>query len=392
LAAVIAELGTIVDVLPEVCATLAARAHVRARAHEVAVAVLSGPTAIAEAAPAWRALEQVGGAATPFQTLAMASAVAPVHMQRGETPRIVVVRDGPRPILVFPTVTASRSGLSTIRFLGDPLIQYGDIVAAPEAEERHVAAAWQAVADPAVAQFIHLRKVREDSRVAPFLAAQTPALNRQAAPFVSLDQWQPQSVSANDLNRRRRRLSKHGELRFDVLSGPQSVETIRQALEMKRAWLDMRGLASRVIGCRKWESALLQLARQEGSGLRVARLQAGGKTAAIEIGFQHGATWCSFLGAMAPELAKAGPGHVQIAETLAHCQAEGHAVYDLLAPADAYKRAMATGSVQVRDHVAPLGARGHLAMLLVQSQPLLKRCADLLHPRLRAALMSMRGA
>jgi CelD/BcsL family acetyltransferase involved in cellulose biosynthesis len=159
---------------------------------------------------------------------------------------------------------------------------------------------------------------------------------------------------------------------------------------MKRAWLAERGLPSRVIECPDWEDALVGLAQQAHTGLRVARLQAGETTVAIEVALAHGRSWCAFLGATAPDFAKAGPGHVQMAETMAHCRTEGHDIYDLLAPAEPYKRVLGTGSVAVTDHAAALGPVGRLAMLLVQSKPVVKQYVDLIPPRLRAALLTMR--
>jgi CelD/BcsL family acetyltransferase involved in cellulose biosynthesis len=81
-----------------------------------------------------------------------------------------------------------------------------------------------------------------------------------------------------------------------------------------------------------------------------------------------------------------------MAETMAHCRTQGHAVYDLLAPADPYKQVLGTGRVTVTDHAAALGPVGRVGVLLLRSRPHLKQVADRIPPRLRAALLALRRA
>jgi CelD/BcsL family acetyltransferase involved in cellulose biosynthesis len=344
-------------------------------ASPITVEIAEGDDAVSLAAPHWRRIEAEGGAATPFQRLAVAEIAAAVHRHRGETPRVVVVRDQDRPLVVFPTVTAAFAGRRVIRFLGDPLIQYGDILAAPEAEQRHIEAAWSAVADPRVASAVLLRKVRADARVAPVLARHARTVAETSAPFVDLRQPQPQNArNAKELRRFWRRLSEQGAVRFELLRGEAAQPALRQALSFKRAWLAARGLESSVIGNPDWEELLATLTNSHrGAGLlSAARLSVADGPAAIEIGIIHGHRWCSFLGAINPAFAKAGPGHVQMAETIEHCRANGFAIYDLMAPADLYKQRLATDAVVVRDHAAALGVGGRLAVLAAHSAPHIK--------------------
>ena len=93
--------------------------------------IAEGDDAIALVADDWHRLVARGVGATPFQSFAFASEVAAAHLRRGETPRIVTVRRGGQPILIFPTVITTFMSLPVIRFLGDPLIQYGDVLVSP---------------------------------------------------------------------------------------------------------------------------------------------------------------------------------------------------------------------------------------------------------------------
>jgi CelD/BcsL family acetyltransferase involved in cellulose biosynthesis len=387
-AAIAGDLSIFAETIWSAAAALAERAR---RRQEQTVEVLAGNDAVASAAPAWRSIEQAGGTATPFQCLDFARVASEAHQRNGETPRIVIVRDARRPMVVFPTVTRIWKGVRTIQFLGDPLTQYGDIAAAPEATPAHIQAAWQAAADPAAGQFVYLRKVRADARIAPLLAAQTGTVATHQAPFV--DVQAPATLNARDareLRRLRRRLAKHGEVDFAVLRGGAARMAAAEALSLKREWLAGRGLNSSVIGNPVWEDALMAMI--DGPHACVARLSVGGRTAAIEIGLVHAGNWHCYLGALAPEFAKAGPGQIQMAETIAHCLNDGLSAYDLLAPADEYKRRITRDAVAVSDHAVSLGATGRFGLLLAHLVPVAKRFAEKLPPQVRRSLLRSRSA
>jgi CelD/BcsL family acetyltransferase involved in cellulose biosynthesis len=126
---------------------------------------MHGSDAVEAASQIWNELETAYGVSSPFQSLALAAVAAKAHVMAKETPRIVVVREGRRPVLLLPTVVSAKAGLSTARFLGDPLIQYGDAIAAADASIEHFEAAWSAVADPGIASAVLLRKVRQDTKI-----------------------------------------------------------------------------------------------------------------------------------------------------------------------------------------------------------------------------------
>jgi CelD/BcsL family acetyltransferase involved in cellulose biosynthesis len=134
----------------------------------------------------------------------------------------------------------------------------------------------------------------------------------------------------------------------------------------------------------------MTLAGPGSTPLRVARLSVGGRTAAIEVGFVHERVWYAYIGATAPFAAKAGPGHVQMAELIAHCRAEHLATYDLQAPADPYKRTIAHGAIAVRDHAAMLTASGWLGLAAARAGPAIKQLLTRMPPGLRRAVVRLR--
>jgi CelD/BcsL family acetyltransferase involved in cellulose biosynthesis len=353
------------------------------------VSVAQGADALEQVAADWHAVEQAGGAVTPFQTFAVAKASVPAHLRRGEIPRIVVVRERGRAVAVFPAVVGRFARRPVIRFLGDPLIQYGDVLASPEAGLSHIAAAWRAVADPAVASAVYLRKVRADARIAPLLTDMTTTVAHAEAPFVDLSQPSRQPDS-KQFRRFRRKLAQTGEVHFEEVSGPAARATVLEALDLKREWLAARGFGSSVVGDPQWENTLAELAAGIGGAgpLRAARLTVDGRTAAIELGLRCGPQWCSYLGATAPEFAKCGAGHVLTEEIIAHCRQEGLSAYDLLAPSAEYKRAIQHGAVAVRDHAVALTLDGRLSVLALRMAPGLKSAVGAMPSGLRGALLN----
>lgn len=368
------------EAVPDLWATLAA--VVRRNLRQV---VHSGAHAMEEAAPAWRALEFEGAAPTAFQSVAVAQSCAAAHMAQGATPRIVTVHDDGRPMVVLPTVVVRQAGISAIRFLGDPFIQYGDALVSPQARPHHLAEAFRATADPSVASILYLRKVRDGAHLAPLLAAQAFVTEEQSAPLVDLsDMRKP----CRDFQRSTKRLAQEGDVSLEV-ARCASVADVREALALKHEWLAAGGLTSSVIGDPVWEDVLVRLAERRERMLAVARLTVGGEIAATEIALVHDGVWYSYLGAIAPRFARCGPGKVQIAQTMAHCRLQGLASYDLLAPSQPYKETLATRAVPVRDYALPLDAVGRLALIAVRSAPEIKAGVERLPPVLRRVVRGL---
>jgi CelD/BcsL family acetyltransferase involved in cellulose biosynthesis len=349
--------------------------HERRYGRACDVAVTEGSDAITAVASAWRSIEDAGGVTTPFQSFIVAQAAARAHVADGGVPRIVTVRQGGRPVVIFATVVSRRAGLSTIKFLGDPFIQYGDVIAAPEASPEHLEAAWSAAVDPRAASIANFRKVRADSKIAPLLARMATTVTVEQAPFVDVRHAPNlKSHHKRELRRLRRRLAGHGELRLDVVRGAAVNEVLREALDFKRAWLVERGLPSSVFGRAHWEQLLVDLVGRTcgHAEMMAARLTVGRRTAAIEIGFADAWTWFAYIGAIAQDFAKFGAGHIQMEDTIEWCREAGLAYYDLLPPSQFYKQALATGTIEVCDYAVPLSIAGYPAILASRLAPAAK--------------------
>ena len=390
------DFGLIVDAMSSASSTLAARLRPRALVTDTAspaVAVFQGANAVEQASADWQATERAGGAATPFQSFAMARAAADGHLRRGEVPRIVVVRRDGRPVVILPTVLVKQFGLTVARFLGDPLIQYGDLLCEPGTAKRDIEAAWRAAADPAVAHAVHFRKVRADARIAPVLRDEATASNRDEAPFLDIARAPAHGGDEpRKLRLSRRKLSSLGELRLDVTQGDDARAHLRAALAIKRSWLAARRLPSSVIGDRDWEEALERLIDHGGAmRLRVAVLSVAERPAAYEVAFTIGDRWYAFMGAIVEEFARYSPGRVQVADTIHHCRANGFSHYDLLAPADDVKRGYCSGAVAVADYSCALRPGGYLLSAATRLSPAAKTLFVRLPARVRQPLLTLAG-
>ena len=173
------------------------------------------------------------------------------------------------------------------------------------------------------------------------------------------------------------------------MRGPAVGRTLGEVLDLKKAWLSERGLPSTVFGNPNWEQVLIELVGKDcgGAEMVAARLTVGGAVAAIEIGFANTRTWFAYIGALGPSFANAGPGHVQMADTIAHCRDSGLACYDLLPPSQPYKQVIATGAVQVCDYGAALNIAGGIVILGARLLPAIKTLINATPPQLRRLLV-----
>lgn len=386
------DMALIADAASSIGPALAGRLHGRTAVMDFAGAtVFQGADAIDEVADLWQVLESEGGAATPFQSLAMARAAAEVHVHAGEVPRIAVVRQAGRPVVILPTVIGSRFGMKVARFLGDPLIQYGDALCAPGTAKRHLEAAFHAAADGAVVDALHLRKVRHDARIAPLLRQHAAAFNHDEAPFLDVANARSDEES-RQVRRARRKLSALGPLRLEVTRGADARDHLRDALALKRRWLETRRLPSSVVGCDHWEAAIERLANHGGDPqLCLAVLHVADRPAAYEIAFTARGRWYAFLGAIADDFARHSPGRVQVADTIAWCRHNGFDRYDLLAPADDVKRSYCSDAAPVSDYSHALRPAGHILTAALRLTPLAKATLFRLPAPLRKVALSIAG-
>jgi CelD/BcsL family acetyltransferase involved in cellulose biosynthesis len=356
-------------------------------AGDLQLEIFEGAEAIVQAKADWLELCGQGGAPTAFQSYAVATGCTAAHLKREEMPRIVVARRDGRPVVIVPLVITTWIGARVARFLGDPLIQYGDVLAAPDAREEDIAAAWDVALSADVAAVALLRRVRDDAHTAAYLASRGTALYAQETALVDLRQTPTLSArDARELRRLHRRLAEQGTVEVRFPAGAEAELALQQALRLKRAWLSEHARASAVIGDSDWEAALAEWLAS--GALRVAVLTVGGRLAAAELALSDAACWYGFLGAFHPDFARMGPGHVLTAACLDKARSGSLVCYDQLPPAQAYKRQQATHFLGVHDYALAFSAQGRLVVAAARLFPEFKSAFANLPLAMRKAVLA----
>jgi CelD/BcsL family acetyltransferase involved in cellulose biosynthesis len=78
-----------------------------------------------------------------------------------------------------------------------------------------------------------------------------------------------------------------------------------------------------------------------------------------------------------------------MSDTIAYAREQGFSAYDLLAPADPFKRVIATGAIAVCDYALPLSLQGQVAARAFRFAPQAKSLLGKLPAPLRSAAKSL---
>ncbi len=333
----------------------------------IATRTLASRAAIESVAAEWRALEQATPEATGFQRPAWRLGCE----SAASAPRLVTVRENGRLVMLLPLQVQRLRGATIARWLGEPLVQYGDALALPGPRRP----AWFAAAEKEIAgwgdiDLLALSGLRADGVLAACGASIVFAdSSRLAAPYVDLGLALRRHRS---IERRMKRLAAHGPLRLEAVAGPAARrEAAEQALAFKNAWLRRRWRHSAALSAPEVVARALALA--ENGALRAHRLWAGARLAAVEIGLRRDGAYRSLIGAYESDVADGAPGHVLTLMLLPALAAEGIGRFDILPPSDPYKLAFATGATAMGALYRPFNARGAMAgFVLARLRPLAK--------------------
>lgn len=365
----------------------------------LALATIRSPAALEAIARDWRDLEAAPGSrTTPFQTFDFHRIWAH-HFAGDNELRVVTVRESGRLVLILP-LAVSRTPMGRVaRWAGDPILQYGDVVAAPEGDVASwLDAAFAELIRPGDISVLSLRRIRADAAIAGWAAARLEAVGAadeameiDLCGFTEPGDYARARSSRTARNRRRRnKLAQIGDVAFRMIDGGEEARKLaRAALDLKRQWLEQQGQYSRAFADPRTSACLVDMAAHEpaGSGVVTASLEVGGTPAAVEIGMVHNGRYCAFLGAFDPALSKHSPGQVQMQDSIEWCIARRLGCYDLMAPADEYKRQLASRSVSVQDYTGLLGLTGLPAAIWSTYAPRGAKAAFQLLPRsLRSAI------
>ncbi|GGE49981.1 hypothetical protein GCM10007276_28900 [Agaricicola taiwanensis] len=340
--------------------------------------------------PRWRRLVDAARGTAPFQTFDWLYASAKACEDRGGGIAIVTVtRDGELTVAV-PLAIEKEMGVTVARWLGEPLIQYGDAVVSRDAGPSDIEAASSAMRKLPV-DVLLLKNVRKGSMVNGVLSSSgAAAISDETARYLDLRTltasedfaaWTRNSA-AKRAGSAARRLAKLGEISFIAVEGEEARDWARAALALKRQWLTERG----IVGTPLHDDRLceMMIGLSAAPGCMVSVLTLDGKLAAAEIGFFHEGHYAAYLGAFDSALHKYSPGLVQMLYTIEECRRRGVAIYDLLPPDDEYKVRWTSHAAGTATFAEARTALGRAYLQIARLRPAVKKLYHRLPQQVRA--------
>ncbi len=284
---------------------------------------------------------------------------------------IVAGRIDGRLVLVLPLVTVRRAGLKQLRWMGEPVSQYGDAIAAPEAQSiAALNAAWSFAVEATGADLANLRKVRADATVAPLIEALGATITAtEAAPFVDLEGFANVESYDDEVPAKRRRNSRRQMRRLEEL-GPVAFETEENsphasllactAISLKRDWLKARNEISLAMADERYSAFFADAAAGtvRPTGCKVLQLRASNETAAVQIVIEHKGVRFLHIAVYASKYGRFGSGSLQLENTIRSCIGDGIKRFDFLAPKHEYKLEFADKIIDVHDFALALSRKG----------------------------------
>ena len=330
----------------------------------------------------WLILE---ASATGFQTYDWCHAWVKAAGEAGspESVRILVQRVAGKVALIWPMAIRQLGPCLILHTLGEPATQYSEVLIRDDPQGQELLAlAWAAISSWKGIDAIELRRVRQTSKL-----SQLEALRRfeapgslEAAPYVDVSGkaggsaiGQRTGRSRNALRRHERLLSEHGEVRFEILRGPEDqLGACREARILKDSWRARKMIVTAGYAHPASQGFLESLAAQ--GQLCGARLRVGEDTAAIEIGMVRNGVYLSLVQSYDERFSRHAPGRILFWRFLDECPKLGITVFDFLAPATRHKQEWSEGAVATRDYFVPISRRGRVAAYyLSHTKPALKR-------------------
>ena len=373
------------------------------------MSTVSGLAGLMELEPQWRALEQVSPASSVFQTFDWLTCWAKIYANGPQSPGLCIItghQDG-QLVFAWPLMKVRVGPLTVLRWMAEPLSQYGDIlIASGQCPKVWMEQALDLVLSLRGIDAIRLRHVRADATVAPVLQMRFRDTGMtELAPWLDLTQFADEAAYdarySSSQRKRRKKIRKSleddiGPVQFDMLgAGPDADRAITEAIAEKCQWLDERGRQNRAL-CETQTADFLKLLSRASGGstqLVTSRLAAGGRAISWEIGLRFRGTHFGFVTSHVTALTDYSPGrlHMDLSQRLA--LKNGMKAFDLMVPNDAHKESWSSAKVETRDYHLPVSALGRLYGIgyLETARPLLRKAYYGMPPRLLRLLKPITG-
>jgi len=291
-------------------------------------------------------------------------------------------------VLVAPLILEQKPGLKILKWIGEPVSQYGDILIKENGQNLHwLKAGFNYINETIKPDLFHLRKTRFDAAVTPLLEMYNATiLEETAAPYIEIrgdenftefnKRYSQRSRKAK--RRHRRKLEEKGPLTFNLLDeGKDANRAACHAVNLKRDWLKTTktfspAFSSTVID-KFFDAATKE--NNHSANIKVSELCVDNHPAAIEIGILVKNYYGAHLGVYDQAYIAHSPGSLQMQDTIAALIEKGVKTIDLFAPGDPYKYEWTEQSVPVYDFAYSTSVKGRLyeEAYLKRARPALKR-------------------
>jgi len=349
----------------------------------------------------WRALDRQSGAATFFQSYDWCVFVwrtLLANKQAGDiSPRVIVVRDGPRIIAVWPVLIRPTFGMRIVEDLTEPFGQYADVLVAPQADVDAVMAHAKSEISTWGVDAVILRKVRETATVGPWLKENARTVGElrhaPAANLTAFADFESYKASLNSKTRKnlrnyRNRLKRLGTLVHEEVVDPALRRDLTlRCLNWRSDWLAQSGLSSTAFQHPVFPTLIHGLASggDDVPMLKVMRLtlaREDGETIelAIQWGFPHAGRYYAFMSAKHPDYDAFSPGRLHLEDVVRTCAEDGLGVVDFMVPDMPYKATWATESV---------GVAGFGLAMTLKGRGIIDGWHGAARPALKAAFLSL---
>lgn len=338
--------------------------------NDVTVEIVRGLAAFETMQSEWDALFRRSAAPHQiFQNHAFLRAWARAYAGGGADLIVVAVRATGRLVAIVPLVRRRRLGVEVLQFMGAPVAQFDDILL----DDSHAGPALEAIRMAVAglgADLLEARRVREDGAFWRMPGQKPFVFEEMHAPFADLatrvaDGEPGQAYSSKDRSnyrRRLRRLGERGKLEFRSTGpGAEAAELATQAVTIKAAALRQDGVDWGTVGCAKFSDFFRRLATDPASGLLVSIIELDDRPIGIDLSFLCKGVGFGHVLATDGAFDKEGLGQMLVHHVFAEAKAKGVRRFDLLAPADPYKRHHADGATRVESRAYAFTAKGRLA-------------------------------
>ena len=337
---------------------------------EVTIEIVRGLAGFEALQPEWEALFKRSAAPHQiFQNHAFLRSWARAYAGDGSNLVVVAGRAAGKLVAVVPLVGRRRLGLEVLKFMGSPVAQFDDMLLDEAYAETVLAMIGPAIAGLG-ADLLEARRLREDGAFWLMPGDAPLVFEEMEAPFADLavrvaDGQPGQAYSSKDRSnyrRRLRRLGERGQLRFRSI-GPcgEAVQLAAQAITLKAAALRRDGVDWGTVGCAKFGDFFRYLADDPASSLLVSIIELNGRPIGIDLSFLCKGVGFGHVLATDGDFDKEGLGQMLVHHVFAEVKSKGAARFDLLAPADSYKRHHADGATRVESRAYAFTAKGRLA-------------------------------